>query len=73
MSTNLTVRARAFKALPAPPMRRAIRVAAGLSQRDLAEALGRTRPAVTRWESGERTPRGGDLVAYVALLQELAE
>lgn len=60
--------------LPSPEERLALRLAAGLSQRDVAEVLsdvlGRTvdRGAVSRWEGGLRTPRGDSYAAYQALL-----
>ena len=59
--------------LPAPEMRRALRKSAGLSQEDVAQALGVNRESVSRWERGQRHPRGVFLDSYVALLQELAE
>lgn len=37
---------------------RDLRVAAGLSQRELADAVGVTGACVSRWESGGRIPRG---------------
>ncbi|HVL92443.1 MAG TPA: helix-turn-helix transcriptional regulator [Acidimicrobiales bacterium] len=63
----------AKRGLPAPAMRRAIREASGLSQEDIAQAFQPPihRETVSRWERGERTPRGALLVAYVALLDEL--
>jgi DNA-binding transcriptional regulator YiaG len=61
--------------LPAPAMRRAIRVAAGLTQAELASCLPAPvhRETVARWEAGVRTPRGELLLAYVQLLDELAK
>lgn len=58
--------------LPTPPMRRALREQAGLTQAELAEALGVRRSTISRWETGDRTPRGQDAVGYVALLDEIA-
>jgi transcriptional regulator with XRE-family HTH domain len=49
-----------------------LRERAGLSQEAIAGVLGISRPAVTRWESGARTPRGAALVQYVELLNRLA-
>jgi DNA-binding transcriptional regulator YiaG len=51
---------------------RAIRKAARLSQRELAEGAGVTRVAVSKWEAGERLPRGESAVKLVLLLDELA-
>lgn len=59
--------------LPPPEKRRAIRIAAGLAQQDIADAFQPPvhRETVSRWERGERMPRGQNLVAYVTVLNEL--
>jgi transcriptional regulator with XRE-family HTH domain len=44
----------------------------GLSQREVAELLDVTRVSVSRWETGERTPRGELLLRYLELLGRLA-
>lgn len=49
----------------------AVRQASGVTQARIAEELGVTRMAVSRWESGQRRPRGRLLVAYVELLSRL--
>jgi DNA-binding transcriptional regulator YiaG len=64
--------ARRREALPAPPVRRLLREQAGLSQADVAAALGVGRTAVTRWEMGTRSPRRPMQVAYAELLERLA-
>lgn len=64
-------KSQAHRELPGPSLRRAIREDAGLSQADVAEPLGVTRAAVSRWETGGRRPRGALLVAYSELLQTL--
>ena len=51
--------------LPTPEECRAIREKAGLSQADLAEVLGTTGPAVSKWESGQRAPTGALRAMYV--------
>lgn len=61
----------ARRRLPPPPLRRVIRLRAGLTQQDLAGAVGTTRATIARWESGTRTPRGELLLAYVAVLELL--
>jgi DNA-binding transcriptional regulator YiaG len=58
--------------LPDPAIRRLLREQAGLSQDELAEALGVSRPTVTRWELGQRTPRGDLAERYAAALDLLA-
>ena len=65
-------RARTRRRLPAPPARRLLRERIGLTQDDLARALGVTRPAISRWETGERNPRGRMLESYLAVLDRLA-
>jgi transcriptional regulator with XRE-family HTH domain len=49
-----------------------LRERAGLTHEDIARALGVSRPAVTRWEGGRRTPQGGHLEGYLRLLGRLA-
>lgn len=57
--------------LPAPAQRRAIRIRAGAAQQDIADALGVSSVAVSRWELGERSPRRDLAVRYAELLEEL--
>lgn len=75
MDTNalehLLTKARATHDLPGPDRRREIRERRGLSQEDLAEVLGVTGAAVSRWETGARQPAGQHLVDYCELLQAL--
>ncbi len=59
------------RGLPAPPVRRLIRERAGLSQVDLAGYLDVSRPTITRYENGRRTPRGVLLERYQELLDRL--
>ncbi len=49
-----------------------LRRAAGLSQADVADTCGVTEAAVSRWESGKRSPRGARARAYAQLLNELS-
>ncbi|MEU0971332.1 helix-turn-helix transcriptional regulator [Streptomyces sp. NPDC005917] len=74
-ATALRVRARLrlHQDLPAPEERRAIRQAAGLSQGELAEAIGVTRQAVSHWEAGTRTPKGAFLERYVSAIRTLRD
>ena len=62
---------RVGRSLPSPKMARALREAAGLSQGRIASALGVSRVAVGRWESGLREPRSKHRAAYAALLLAL--
>ncbi|MCC3652736.1 helix-turn-helix transcriptional regulator [Streptomyces sp. S07_1.15] len=74
-ATALRVRARLGlrRDLPAPAQRRAIREASGLSQGELAQAIGVTRQAVSHWEAGTRTPQGVLLERYVTAMRTLRE
>lgn len=47
---------------------REARVAAGMTQNELADAVGKTRAAVTQWESGWVEPRLGTLEEIAAAL-----
>jgi transcriptional regulator with XRE-family HTH domain len=69
---QLIERARARHSLPPPPVRRAVREQAGITRAEIAEALGVTRPMVTRYESGEREPRSERREVYAELLARLA-
>ena len=65
--------ARARKALPAPRVRRLLREASGLTQADLAAAVGVDPASISRWESGIRHPRRAAHTRYAAVLERLAE
>lgn len=58
-------------ALPEPAERRALREAAGLTQQELATAIGVDRTAIAHWESGRRNPDGKRLDAYLEALRAL--
>lgn len=64
---------RARRRLPTPAMARELRLAAGLSQARVARELGVTSVTVSRWEAGDRTPRGDLLVAYADLLDTIRQ
>ena len=59
--------------LPDTEERRRLRIEAQLNLDDIAELVGVTASAVSRWERGTRTPTGSRRVAYVAILRELDE
>jgi transcriptional regulator with XRE-family HTH domain len=63
---------RASRELPPPAVRRALRIASGLSEQDLAEPVGVSAVSIGRYERGLRTPRGRHLHAYVEVLRVLA-
>ena len=77
MPISVTVAAKltARRRLPVPAMCRAIRLASGLTQSDVAASIEPpvSRETVARWEGGTRTPRGETLRQYVALLDELRD
>lgn len=66
-------KARAARDLPSPAMRRAIREDAGITQDDIAGTFSPpiARQTVSRWETGNRRPRGDHLVQYSELLRHL--
>jgi transcriptional regulator with XRE-family HTH domain len=51
---------------------KALREAAGLSQRDVAEAVGATAPTISLWERGLRRPLSDSAIKYGRLLRILA-
>lgn len=65
----LTERMRTRQQLPPPHVRRQLRVAAGVSLRDVGEVVGVSHEAVRMWETGERMPRGRNVERYVGVLR----
>jgi DNA-binding transcriptional regulator YiaG len=59
------------KTLLSPELCRSIRQRARLSQGEIARVLGINRASVSRWESGQRTPRGLLAENYLKLLDAL--
>lgn len=59
--------------LPEPAELRSLREAAGLSQQNLADAMGVTRAAVSHWETGTRSPRGELRYRYMSAISVLRE
>lgn len=66
---DLLARVRARRSLPPAEERRRIRQEAGVSQREMAKALGTSWTSVQRWEEGAR-PRKHE-ASYMRLLDEL--
>lgn len=67
---ELVARVAAVRSLPAAPDRRRIRVEAGVSLRDVADAVGVSHSAIVAWERG-MTPSEQHLPAYADLLSRL--
>jgi transcriptional regulator with XRE-family HTH domain len=63
----------ARRRLPEPLILRHIRERAQVSQEELAEIVGVDRASVSRWENGTRTPKGENLLTYIAALERLEE
>ena len=61
----------ARRSLPAPAAQRALRLAAGATLQEIADAVGVTNQAVSLWEKGKRVPRGEKLRRYVEVLDLL--
>lgn len=59
--------------LPPPRLRRTIRLAAGATQQDVADVLRVSRVAVSRYETGDREPRGEIRQRYVDVLRALRQ
>ena len=59
--------------LPRPALRKLLREQSGLTQAEIAALVGVRASAVSRWESGARTPRADVLDRYVAILEQLRE
>ena len=68
----LLARQARLRELPAPSIRRALREHHGLSQGQLARLLGVDRASVSRYESGERSPRPSVAERYLEILERLA-
>jgi len=58
--------------LPSLRVRRRLRLVAGLTQAEVAAAIGVRRLAVAQWEAGRAQPHRGNRRAYAHLLRRLA-
>ena len=61
------------RSLPPPAEREALRKAAGLSLRDLGEAMGVAATTVHFWETGQRNPNSLHLDRYLSALQAMSD
>ena len=66
-------RAQRRRSLPSPVERRLLRMRAGLTQADVAGCLETTTAAVSRYESGDRSPRGPIIDRYLDILDRLTD
>jgi DNA-binding transcriptional regulator YiaG len=73
LPAQVSERLRVHADLPSPAQRRALREAAGLSQRELAKAIGVSQASIAHWEASRRVPRGKCLERYVAGLRALRQ
>lgn len=72
-TADLIVRGRARQTLrDVPELARSLRKEAGLTLKEVGEALGVTHATVQRWETGQRIPRGEMAPAYLAFLRRAA-
>lgn len=62
----------AVRALARSGRARQLRESAGLSLQEIADVVGVTQASISRWELGQRKPRGEAAVRYGRLLQTLA-
>jgi len=69
----LTDEVHARRTLPAPAMRRFIRVSARISLQRMADELEVQPSTVLRWEQGKVMPRPPALTRYAALLEALQQ
>ncbi|MFC7795718.1 helix-turn-helix domain-containing protein [Streptomyces cinereoruber] len=59
--------------LPPPRIRQQLRIAANLTQADVAEAIGVKRLAIVRWEAGQTQPHRSNRLKYAEFLRGLAK
>ena len=69
---SLVERVRATR-LPPPAQRRAIRMAVGVTLREIAAEIGVGQLAVSQWERGICEPRTEHAIAYRLVLEQLVE
>jgi DNA-binding transcriptional regulator YiaG len=70
---ELLERKTARRRLPAPDVRKLLRERAGLTQTEAGAVVAVLPSTVSRWETGQRTPRGETLDRYIELLERLRQ
>ena len=71
--TTIAEELQELRSLTSSGTARDIRVAAFLSQADIARSIGTDPSTVARWERGERMPRGDVALKYRRLLAKLSQ
>lgn len=71
MNVNQVIKHSLGRRLPPPHVRRHIRMTAGITQAELGDALGVSRTAVARWESGSRHPSRRLAAKYADALRRI--
>jgi DNA-binding transcriptional regulator YiaG len=71
--TTKAERLQALRELTTSGKAREIREAARLTESEIARSVGTHYSTVSRWESGQRLPRGEAALRYAALLDRLAK
>jgi len=72
MNNTDLVRLAAVRSLADSGRARSIRRAAGISLQEVANVVGVRASTISRWESGQRVPRGDAALRYARLLHRLA-
>ncbi len=57
------------RSLPSPAVRKALRIEAGVTAAEAAEAVGVSRQSIIYWENGARRPRGANAEKYAEVLR----
>lgn len=73
VNINQLIKRSQRRRLPVPDDRRGIRIAAGISQAELGDALGVSRASVARWENGSRDPSRKFAGSYADALRRMQE
>ncbi len=71
MDTESVLQISRVRSLTRSGAARTVRIAAGLTLGELAEAVGVSPTTIWRWEQGQRSPRGEPAIKYGELLEAL--